>query len=97
MSSVRITIGSNSVKMIARITYNAVDVVINMGGGGGGGGGGGAVYSRFPVKGMIRWGNNQNQKNCLAQKLTPKKSHADFRSLKAFHKALNDVILKIKL
>ena len=93
MSSGRIIISNNGVKMIARITYNAADVIINivhlLGGGG-------SVYSKFQVTGMIRC-NNQKPKNFLAQKLTPKKSHADFRGLKNFHKALNDVTREIKL
>ena len=93
MSSGRIIISNNGVKMIARITYNAADVIINivhlLGGGG-------SVYSKFQVTGMIRC-NNQKPQNFLAQKLTPKKSHADFRGLKNFHKALNDVTRKIKL
>ena len=93
MSSGRIIISNNGVKMIARITYNAADVIINivhlLGGGG-------SVYSKFQVTGMIRC-NNQKPQNFLAQKLTPKKSHADFRGLKNFHKALNDVTREIKL
>ena len=92
MSSGRIIISNNGVK-IARITYNAADVIINIvhlpeSGG--------SVYSKFQVTGMIRC-HNQNPQNFLAQKLTPKKSHADFPSLKNFHKALNDVTRKIKL
>ena len=79
--------------MIARITYNAADVIINIVHLPGGGG---SVYSKFQVTGMIRC-HNQNPQNFLAQKLTPKKSHADFPSLKNFHKALNDVTRKIKL
>ena len=93
MSSGRIIISNNGVKMIARITYNAADVIINIVHLPGGGG---SVYSKFQVTGMIRC-NNQKPQNFLAQKLTPKKSHADFRGLKNFHKALNDVTRKIKL
>ena len=93
MSNGRIIVTNNGVKMIARITYNAADVIINIVHLPGGGG---SVYSKFQVTGMIRC-NNQNPKNFLAQKLTPKKSHADFPSLKNFHKALNDVTRKIKL
>ena len=93
MSNGRIIITNNGVKMIARITYNAADVIINIVHLPGGGG---SVYSKFQVTGMIRC-NNQNPKNFLAPKLTPKKSHADFPSLKNFRKALNDVTRKIKL
>ena len=93
MSSGRIIISNNGVKMIARITYNAADVIINIVHLPGGGG---SVYSKFQVTGMIRC-NNQKPQNFLAQKLTPKKSHADFRGLKNFHKALNDVTREIKL
>ena len=93
MSNGRIIISNNGVKMIARITYNAADVIINtvhLPGSWG------SVYSKFQVTGMIRC-HNQNPQNFLAQKLTPKKSHADFPSLKNFRKALNDVTRKIKL
>ena len=38
----------------------------------------------------------QNPKNSLDQKLTPKKSHAEFPSLKIFQKVLNDITLEIK-
>ena len=93
MSNGRIIITNNGVKMIARITYNAADVIINIVHLPGGGG---SVYSKFQVTGMTRC-NIQNPKNFLAQKLTPKKSHADFPSLKNFRKALNDVTRKIKL
>jgi len=48
--------------------------------------GGGGAYSGFHVSGMIEWG----------QKSTPKKSHANFPSLKYFHKGLNDITRKIK-
>ena len=90
MSNDQIIITNNGVKMIARITYNAADVIINIVHRGG------SVYAKFQVTGMIRC-DNQKPKNFLAQKLTPKKSHADFRGLKNFHKALNDVTRKIKL
>ena len=93
MSNGRIIITNNGVKMIARITYNAADAIINIVHLPGGGE---SVYSKFQVTGMIRC-NNQNPKNFLAQKLTPKKSHADFPSLKNFRKALNDVTRKIKV
>ena len=93
MSNGRIIITNNGVKMIARITYNAADAIINIVHLPGGGE---SVYSKFQVTGMISC-NNQNPKNFLAQKLTPKKSHADFPSLKNFRKALNDVTRKIKL
>ena len=83
----------NGVKMIARITYNAADVIINIVHLPGGGG---SVYSKFQVTGMIRC-DNQNPKNFLAPNLTPEKSHADFPSLENFPKALNDVTRKIKL
>ena len=36
----------------------------------------------------------QNPKNSLDQKLTPKKSHAELPSLKNFQKGLNDIIRK---
>ena len=68
MSNGRIIITNNGVKMIARITYNAADVIINIVHLPGGGG---SVYSKFQVTGMIRC-NNQKPKNFLAQKLTPK-------------------------
>ena len=94
MSNGRIIITNNGVKMIARITYNAADVIVNIVHLPGGGG---SVYSKFQVTGMIRC-NYQNPQNFLAQKLTPKKSHADFPSLKNFRKLpLNDVTRKIKL
>ena len=93
MSNGRIIITNNGVKMIARITYNAADAIINIVHLPGGGE---SVYFKFQVTGMISC-NNQNPKNFLAQKLTPKKSHADFPSLKNFRKALNDVTRKIKV
>ena len=93
MSNDQIIITNNGVKMIARITYNAADVIINIVHLPGGGG---SVYSKFQVRGMIRC-DNQNPKNFLAPNLTPEKSHADFPSLKNFPKALNDVTRKIKL
>ena len=93
MSNGRIIITNNGVKMIARITYNAADAIINIVHLPGGGE---SVYSKFQVTGMISC-NNQNPQNFLAQKLTPKKSHADFPSLKNFRKALNDVKRKIKV
>ena len=93
MSSGRIIISNNGVKMIARITYNAADAIINIVHLPGGGG---SVYPKFQVTGMIRC-NYQNPQNFLAQNLTPQKSHADFPSLKNFRKALNDVTRKIKL
>ena len=93
MSNDQIIITNNGVKMIARITYNAADVIINIVHLPGGGG---SVYSKFQVTGMIRC-DNQNPKNFLAPNLTPEKSHADFPSLKNFRKALNDVTRKIKL
>ena len=34
----------------------------------------------------------ENPKKSLNQKLTPKKSNAEFPSLKNFHKALNDIM-----
>ena len=54
---------------------------------------------------MIEWGqkskpkkipraSNKTQKKSLEQKLTPKKSHAEFPSLKKFQKGLNDITRK---
>ena len=37
------------------------------------------------------YGFQQNPKKSLDQKLTPKKSHAEFPSLKNFQKGLNDI------
>ena len=45
----------------------------------------------FQVEGMIEWGQKSKP-----QKLTPKKSHAEFPSLKNFQKALNDITQKLK-
>ena len=55
-------------------------------------------YSGFQVKGMIAWEQNskpikiptalnKTRKKSLDQKLTPKKSHAAFPTLKTFQKA----------
>jgi len=38
----------------------------------------------------------KTQKKTLDQKLTPKKSHAEFPSLKNFHKGLSDTTRKKK-
>ena len=51
---------------------------------------GGGGDSGFQVAGMIKWGKNQNPEKYLDQKLTAKKSNAQFPSLKNFQKALND-------
>ena len=62
-------------------------------------------YSKFQVSGMIEWGqkpipkqipraSNKAQKESLEQKLTPKKSHAEFPSLKIFQKGLNRITRK---
>ena len=54
-------------------------------------GGVGGGYSGFEVAWMIEWGQKSNPpKKSLDQKLTPKKSHAKFPSLKNFQNALND-------
>ena len=52
--------------------------------------GGGGEDSGFQVTGMIKWGKNQHPKKYPDQKLTAKKSNAQFPSLKNFQKALND-------
>ena len=52
--------------------------------------GGGGGDSGFQVTGRIKWGKNQNPEKYLDQKLTAKKSNAQFPSLKNFQKALND-------
>ena len=41
-------------------------------------------YSGFQVTGMIEWGQNSRPKKSVDQKLTTKKSHGDFLSLKNF-------------
>ena len=47
--------------------------------------------------GMMEWGQNlKRKKKFLDQKLTPKKSDAEFLSLKNFQKALNDTKRKMK-
>ena len=52
------------------------------------GGVGGGGCSGFQVTGMIEWGQKSKPpKKSLDQKLTPKKSHAKFPSLKNFQKA----------
>lgn len=53
-------------------------------------------YSGFQVTGIIEWGQKFTPKNSPYQKLTPKKSHAEFLGLKNFQKALNDTTRKIK-
>ena len=45
----------------------------------------------FKWQGSLYGGMNQNPKKSLDQKLTPKKSHAKFPSLKNFQKTLNDI------
>ena len=63
--------------------------------------GGGGGYFWFQVKGMIEWGQKskppknpygvrQNQP-IPGPKINPKKSHAEFLSLKNFQKVLNDI------
>ena len=53
-------------------------------------------WHRFQVTGMIKWGQKSKPRNScikkksLDQKLTPKKSHAEFPGLKNFQKVLND-------
>ena len=42
---------------------------------------------------MIKWGQNSKPQKILDQNLTPKKSHAEFPSIKTFQKALNDVTI----
>ena len=42
----------------------------------------GGGYSGFQATGMIEWGQKSKLKKSLDQKLTPKKSHAEFPSLK---------------
>ena len=49
----------------------------------------------FKLQGWSNGGKNHNPKKSLDQKLTPKKSHAKFPSLKNFQKALNDKTWKI--
>jgi len=44
----------------------------------------------------LNGGKNLHPKNSPYQILTPKKSHAEFLSLKNFHKALNNMTRKIK-
>ena len=55
---------------------------------------GGGGYSGFQVTGMIEWRQKskpcQNPQKSLDQNLTPKKSRAQFPSLKNFQKACND-------
>ena len=51
---------------------------------------GGLGESGLQVTGMIEWGENHNPQKSLDQKLTPKKSNAQFPSLKNFQKALSD-------
>ena len=53
------------------------------------GGRGGGDFG-FQEAGMIEWGKNQNPKKYLDQKLSAKKSNAQFPSLKNSQKALND-------
>ena len=48
--------------------------------------GGGGGYSRFQVTGMIEWSQKSRPQKSLDQKLTPKKSHADFVALKSSKK-----------
>jgi len=62
-------------------------------------------HSGFQVWGMIEWGqkakpkkipraSNKTPKKSLDQNSTPKKSHAEFPSLKNFQKGLNDITHK---
>ena len=53
-------------------------------------------YSGLQVTVMIEWGKNQNQKISLDQKLTPKKPHAKFLSLKNFSESINLYNMKNK-
>ena len=64
-------------------------------------------YSGFQVTGIIEWGqkskpkkipraSNKTPKKSLDQKLTPKKSHAEFPNLKNFQKIVNDITRKVK-
>jgi len=53
-------------------------------------------YFEFQVTGMIEWGEKSKPKKSLDQKLTPKKSHAEFLSVKNFQKGLNDMTRKKK-
>jgi len=46
--------------------------------------------------GMIEWGQKSKPKKIPDQKLTPKRSHAEFPSLKNFQKGLNDITRKKK-
>ena len=48
-------------------------------------------YSGFQVTGIIVLGHESKPKKSVDQKLTPKKSHAEFPSLKNFQKTLNDI------
>ena len=64
-------------------------------GGGGGGGGGGPRTPDFKWQGWSNRGENQKPKKVPAdQNLAPKKSHAEFPSLKNFQIALNDITRK---
>ena len=59
-------------------------------------GGGRGDAPDFKWWGRSNGGKNQNPKKSRRQKLTPKKFHAKFPSLKRFQKALNDITWKIK-
>ena len=60
----------------------------------GGGGGGGGGDSRFRVAGRSNSGKNQNKETSLGlPKKPPKKSHAEFPSLKNFQRGLNDTCI----
>ena len=51
----------------------------------------GGGYSGFLVTGLIEWGQRSKLQKIPDQKLTPKKSHAEFPSLKNFQKGLHDI------
>ena len=73
------------------------------------GGGGGCAprgYFGFQVTEMIKWEQKSKPKKSLGlptkppkipgSKINPQKSHAEFRSLKNFQNALNDITRKVK-
>ena len=82
---------------LSNVNFSCNQFNVSVLGSQGGGGGEGRGYSGFQVTGMMKWGQNQNPKKSVVQKLTPPppKFHAKFPNLKISSKT-NLVILHLQ-